>query len=482
MAADLRDDEAQEAVDYRYRLIVIKHLLRKRAVFVQFADIASEIGYFRRDILFNYLLEYARKHFEGTQSMPTFDALEAALHAGASAGQLAAVDVEDGMLLLRKWFAVAARFEDDALVGRLLQLARQQYLENSVRSRQDDGEDLVDVITDVKRELDRDPFSRAMESPLFQMPDKFLEHTERFPTGVNFLDNALDGGGQIGDFVGFLAPSGGGKTTMAIQICAAQVSRKRHVVYFQTEQGVEGDIALRTFVQATMVERKHWKDGWYRAPAFARASFQRVAEDWKTYYHVFPLRDAMPKSIAELFSYVEDLRDGGKAPLYIVIDWWGDIRDALIENVANTQSEAVVRRVSRVWLKEIKTRAAQLNCIPFLLHQLSGEAAAKPAGKRQSSHAAQEDRNFNNRMDFCFTSSVLDSNNHAKVCSDKARRFAKMECLVHLNGDLCMFQEVGNSDKAASVLTEACSEPDLTDGVVGDFDPSAYTVKKVEFD
>lgn len=455
-------DDASEESDFEYRdlAIVCRHLLRRQQLFEQLGPIAHEIGYFNKYRVLQTLFEAQWRYGEVYHmGLITRDWLVQELKASRISQSLDETDFNEAMALVNTWWE-ETEFSDDVIVD-MLRSARLEYIDRDVRDRQEDGDNILEIIQDAKQALDIDPFSRAVEASLFTNPEKFLASIECYPCGVNFFDEALDGGGQAGDLIGVLAPSGGGKTTLAIQMCAAQVEKKRHVIYFQTEQDIEGDIAQRSFVQATKMEKRHWKGGWAKASMEARKQFMRVHKQWDKYYHPFSLRDCMPTSIDELFSYVEEVRRknpdlADEEPIYVILDWWGDIRDALMEHLTGSKSEAAARRASRTWLKQVKAKGAPVhcNCINMIFHQLSGEAASKSPERVQSSHNAQEDRNFNNRMDFCFTFSVLDSNNRTKVFSDKARRNRKQQCLVQLVGELCMFKQAKDPDSSTETLTE----------------------------
>ena len=475
--AVFNDESETDPVAYLNRILVCRHVVRRKEIFDQSKALLKEIGYFTDYTMLKTLVDaqivYAESFHGG---MVTKDVITNAVKTGKANGTLAADDYAAAMELIELWWAEKPEYSDKAVMG-ILRTARKEFIDRQVMQRQEQGDDIHTIVSEAKRELDSDPFSRSAEADPFGEPERYLAKIDKFATGVSFLDEALDDGGQLGDFIGFVAPSGGGKTTLGIQICAAQVELKKHVAYFQTEQGIEGDITLRTYVQATKIGRSQWAGGWKAVSEDTRQAFEKVRGLWKTYFHSFALRDNMPKSIDELFSYVEELRRVDKAPTYVVIDWWGDIRDALMETVTKGNSETAARRAGRTWLKEVKAKADQCQCVVIVLQQLSGDAASKSPDRIQSSHSAQEDRNFNNRMDFCFTCSVLDSSSRTKIYSDKARRHQKMKCLVELDGERCMFRAV-SADTNSKTMTVA--EDDYTDAPKEDDQPfkSKYGLKE----
>jgi len=531
-------EDGEDEVAYMQRSTVLRHLLRNKSIYDRVGSIAARIHFFNGYPLLSTLFKSFHGYCESYHgAAPSSETMLGCLMDAVDNGDIDEVDQKAGAELIMRWWKEDDWHLEEEFVLDIIKKARTSFINDQVLQRQEEQENIVDIVNDAKRELDVDPFARAMEANPFTSPNAYLQNVKFYPSGPEYLDEALNGGGQIGDVIGWLAPSGGGKTTQAVQVCADQVAAMQHVVYFPTEQGIEGDIALRCFVQATKRKREYWQHGWDKVPADVKAEFERVRPRWETYFHPIPLRDNMPKSIDEMFSYVRDIQDKvakrnkklkartsklidklyktadtehhkkilkkieakedpwvnkqvrrifldgeefeGEEVVYVLVDWWGDIRDALMEYLVGQKSETAARRAGRTWLKELKSQCAPNHCgvVCIIFHQLSGEAASKNPGKRQSSHSAQEDRNFNNRMDFCFTLSVMDSNQRAKLFSDKARRFAKKECLVELDGELCMFRKAGDPNHAANALTTEEDEESID--MDGDTDTSfvdEYTV------
>jgi hypothetical protein len=511
------DDDEEFDVEYRTYSLTCRHLVRNKRIFQSSAEIVKKIRLFEGYKLLQLFFDTQYNFWEAYHSdMVTKEILTGELDIAVFEGNITTEEHEQGVEMLNSWWD-EQEYSVEFVID-VIQEARVKYLQKEALERNAEGEEFSVIINDAKKELDSDPFGRAKQaSGLFSNPERYLKAVKSYQSGVSFVDSALDGGAQKGDFIGFVIPSGHGKTTMGLQIAAAQVEQNRHAIILQTEQDIEGDIALRTYVQATKLERKYWKNGWEGASRKVRKRFNEVKDKWETYFHIFPLRDAMPKSIDELFSYVEEVKSDierrnrmlhkqadafidkynkvnsakkeemldkllktnqplhkqvavmlegkpfeGEELVYVILDWWGDVRDALMEHAAGSKSEAAARRASRTWLKELKAKCSpeHFDCVNIVFQQLAGDAATKAAGRAQSSHSAQEDKNFNNRMDFCFTFSVMDSNQVLKVVSDKARRYRRLDCMAKLEGELCMFKEVKDPDKTYRALTEAIDEAD----------------------
>ena len=99
----------------------------------------------------------------------------------------------------------------------------------------------------------------VVEPFALDMPDN-LEITPRFPTGVFFLDELLDGGSRAGEAYGFIAPVGGGKTTLSNQLAIEYASRGHHVFVFTYEQPINNDYLYPVRVYASRIPRDRMKN------------------------------------------------------------------------------------------------------------------------------------------------------------------------------------------------------------------------------
>ena len=332
------------------------------------------------------------------------------------------------------------------------------FRENAIRSRLRETletDHLQKAVDEVIGELRIDPFQRPREENPFSDPAAYLATTKPHPFGVTFMDVAMNGGAQLGETVGLIAPSGGGKTTIGLQVVERQVYEGRHVIYIATEQKLKGDLSLRTFVLATGMTRADWSCNWRDISPRALELYKKAEAPWRKYFHFYDVSRIQPTSIDALYAPVQEQIEKGNQPVYVIIDWWGDVRDALIEALTERQvSEAEIRRRSRGWLKEVVNKASELRIVNFALHQLSGKAARKSAESVQSSHDAQEDSNFNNRMDFAFTFSKKASNGRVLCHVDKARRFRNETFQLKLDGDRCRFSLLNDAESTQGELTD----------------------------
>jgi hypothetical protein len=268
----------------------------------------------------------------------------------------------------------------------------------------------------------------------------FLKQTDRIPTGVDFVDRSLDGGVLNGEVVGFIMPTKAGKTTLSLQFGYESVFRKRHVVYLQFEQSIQGDLSIRQCVLASASTRSAWKlrEGELPSPEITNR-FLQAAPYWDSYMHSYDgwVSSANPlRSPAEIFEIVAKLTAEGKKPGLVILDWWGQILNKLI--VSNGIHKDDIKRAQQNWMHEIKTCAKECDVPVVIFHQLRGAAAGKKG--LATAHDAQGDRDWPNLMDACFVSSRKDSESHVTFRLDISRSTACTDDIrVKLDGERCKF-------------------------------------------
>jgi len=333
------------------------------------------------------------------------------------------------------------------------------FREDRIRDRlrqQLETDHLQQAVGGAAEEIRTDPFCRAREENPFNDPKYYLTVTKPFPFGPPFLDLAMNGGALLGETIGLVAPSGGGKTTVGFQIVERQVYEHRHVIVISTEQKMRGDLALRVFVLATDMTRSDWAGDWDKLPARARERWEKVKEPWLKYFHFYDISKLPLTSVDELYAPVREQIELGNKPVFVIIDWWGDVRDALIASLSNQRtSEPEIRRRARSWLKEVVNKASEHQIINVILHQLKGASAGKSAAHINSTHDAQEDSNFNNRMDFAFALSRKGAGDSVSCHVDKARRYRNTVLKLRLDGERCRFHLQDDPDASGSELKDS---------------------------
>jgi hypothetical protein len=268
----------------------------------------------------------------------------------------------------------------------------------------------------------------------------YLMQTDRIPTGVDFIDHALDGGVLKGEVIGLIMPTKAGKTTLSLQIASEKVVRSEHVMYVQFEQVIQGDLALRKTVLCSASTRKDWKLKPGELPSSeVQDRLVKAAPYWDTYLHAFDgwVSSANPLySPSEIFELVGKLTKENKKPGLVILDWWGQILNKML--VCNGIHTEDTKRAQQAYMHEIKTCAKDYDVPVIIFHQLRGASAGKKG--IATAHDAQGDRDWPNLMDACFVSSRKDSESHVTFRLDISRSTACTDDIrVKLDGQRCKF-------------------------------------------
>jgi hypothetical protein len=207
--------------------------------------------------------------------------------------------------------------------------------------------------------------------------------------------------------------------------------------------------------------RSDWKGNWANISPRARERWEKARDPWLKYFHFYDLSKMPLSSVDDLYAPVREQIAKDQQPVFVIIDWWGDVRDALTAGLDGQRvSEPDIRRRARGWLKEVVNKASEYGVINLLLHQLKGASASKSASHINSSHDAQEDSNFNNRMDFAFALSRKDANGNVACSVDKARRFRNTVLKLKLDGEHCRFHLQEDPDGSANELRDNVCDND----------------------
>ncbi len=306
----------------------------------------------------------------------------------------------------------------------------------------------------------RDPFLTIKpEAPFDDLRSLYVE---RIPTatGIHFVDCVTDGGLMPAEMAAIIIPSGGGKSMISLQTAHYQVEAQRHVAVISTEQGFGGDFSERLASLSTLQPTRLFRHGYDNIPEDARRHLEAVKHKWQTYFHFFDLNKygEQIQGISTVTRMLDaEFYDQGREPAIILLDWWGLLRDMLIEAAESSGrrvDSGAERRIVRLALKELRAWCKARGARIIVFHQLGGAAAARSSTKPRSSHDAQEDKNFNNQFDFAFVGSRKDKDTDiVKFAADKARRAANKLIAMKLNGEYARFDPVDADDASAFIAS-----------------------------
>ena len=267
----------------------------------------------------------------------------------------------------------------------------------------------------------------------------------REPLGIPFIDTMLGGGLAAGEKIGFVIPTGCGKTTMGFQISDACVTADNVVGYVQTEQDLDGDLQQRICTLASGSSKNTWEEYAEALRDDPTASiekylkpqewdrFQKMRQKWNDNFWFVDFTDPNKKlsSVDQIFDALEEQEQQHQRKIHtVVIDWWGRVADRIA--LAAGGDEATARRHRRGSMDVLKSRSSKMKIRLVVFQQCKG--AQVSTKKAPSAHNAQEDSNFPDFFDYCFAMSKLSDKHEGVLTADKVRRGTKSTVRVVLDG------------------------------------------------
>ncbi len=284
----------------------------------------------------------------------------------------------------------------------------------------------------------------------FKKGSEFFGVPKRVPMGIIFLDTMLGGGTRRGESYGFLAPSGGGKTTLLNQI-GTEVARRGHpFVIFHYEQQLHGKandprnefwVGPYAYALGLTKERIEKVNSLSDFSADERAVYETVSKELGDYLYFFDFSGSMNSAggggTEEIDAYLTDFKSRGIQISGFGVDWFWLLMQRSMSLKANERENAE-RRYAQSLVKKLKELADKHGCWVWINHQL---AAAKGTNCRQSVKwtDAAEFKSFAWTLDCCFGLSGLDENGVALLEMSKGRNLQVSSTSVRLDGASARF-------------------------------------------
>jgi len=306
-----------------------------------------------------------------------------------------------------------------------------------------------------------------------------LELTPRFPTGVFFLDLMLDGGVRPGEAYGFIAPSGGGKTTFSNQLAIEYASRGNHVFVFTYEQPVNNDYLYPVRVCASRIPRDRMKSV-KTVNDFTEAEklkFYKAKELINRYLHFVDFSGcgdnpgAGAGGITEVERVIERYVRSGTKPGAVIVDWFWP----MVLRASPDLEEGARRAFAKNQILQFKQMMGKLKCWGWINQQLTSADAGRK--KTPEWNAAAELKSFAEYLDFCFTLGML-VEGRGVIKSSKARGAAVSSQPVILDGQLARFE---SSDMVQDPTTKRWVKKEDLNAIPTDKIPAHETETRKDF-
>lgn len=275
----------------------------------------------------------------------------------------------------------------------------------------------------------------------------------RDTTGVSFIDTLSGGGFRPHEIIGFLAPSGGGKTTLSNQIAISYAKRKRHVFVFTYEEPLTDEYLLPVYACAAQIDRTVIET----AGSFSNLSpsdlkkVQEAKEDIGKYLHFVDMSGATSVKSGhggplEIENVLREYAEQGIKADAFFLDWLLPMMMRWMSHApsAMARKNIEVRHFGQENVDALRAIAGKYHCWGWINHQLAPAEATKK--KKMEHQAAAEFKSFSWLLNGCFTLNSLDTanSNSGDLFYSKARGTAKSSTVIYLKGGLATFVPISD--------------------------------------
>ena len=215
------------------------------------------------------------------------------------------------------------------------------------------------------------------------------------PTGYAPIDQLL-GGLRTNDFVGILAPSGGGKTAIAIGLSNSVAKNWKRPIWYLTFEQPGNEITSRFLNCATALPRDQIECDKYKRSPEAAEKIAKVRAEMKSLLFIYDMTSEVMRPTADagvggleamLLMTPEEER-----PCLIVIDYLGNAVDAT--KAAGGIFTSDKRGLYQSYMSELNTLRKRHGVTVIVNNQLSADAGSKRPTTRTDQYSAAEDRKF----------------------------------------------------------------------------------------
>jgi len=235
----------------------------------------------------------------------------------------------------------------------------------------------------------------------FDDDEMIMSDSVRIPFGVPFYDKISDGGNALGETVLVLAPPGGGKTLLNVQMSVSTALRGDYSLILSYEQGIRGDISKRIYAFALGMDIANFTVD----PSVKKDMDPRVREAYKMKKEQIQKRFmaiSMEEVIAnkgscnganDVRDVLQELKISGITPRYVGVDWFGPMIESYAGAVSGNKQK---HELMMGEMRKLSQISREFNTNVFVYHQLTTTAATSKLLKVPSQHDSLDCRNLCN--------------------------------------------------------------------------------------
>ena len=291
--------------------------------------------------------------------------------------------------------------------------------------------------------------------------EELMVNKPRTPTGVSIIDKILDGGIAVGEHMGILGPSGGGKSICANMLQCNFAIRKYNTLLIQTEQLIEGDISSRMYAYMTGTQTSAFVGKSY--DAVDPKLIQRIRElkpIWDR-MRCISVADKVAKTnraTTEVLELIQSVIDSGFTPNFIILDWLGKMVTQFMRGNDDKKFQDKAEELKG----DINAYARAHGISVIYLHQTDTQSQHREPAYKPGRNDAHNYRSFANDLESC-------------ICMGTATRFDNGLQVAWMGTDKARMMQTGKYvmakiDGSRARITE-CEEGEYALNSKGQFQP-----------
>lgn len=306
----------------------------------------------------------------------------------------------------------------------------------------------------------------------------------RTPTGCQWFDILTGGGFYLrgGETIGFLGASGWGKTLAGIELAVCAGLRGYNIAYFCYEQSVSGinahEMTHRVITCATGIPDKKLRQGLSSFTEDERKTFDLIKARLANKILFYDMSGAIPGigmgGVAELETYLKDLKLQNNKPNIVVIDWFGYMLGK--KTKANSTGAYEDSKLTLSEIGDLNALGARYNVTFIVLQQLGGEGAKRGNDSSPTQGDVSGAKSFSHLMSFCIQMTKPDELTHScKLVALKARANAPRCLTVQRDGVRNIFKIIEVLGKQPDNLQSITNDGEI---LIDDFTDDIDTLKQ----
>lgn len=319
----------------------------------------------------------------------------------------------------------------------------------------DTSRNILDNLVELNKTVARSAISKVVFIDPFEADMPIMCNDIRIPLGVDFMDMVTSGGATPGETILIMAPSGGGKTLLNVQIATTAALNGEDAMIITYEQGASPGITNRVYACALGLPINHFNGinpGLFHGNNVMKDKYDKVRRKIRGKLKVVDQLKAAQNNqggsggASEIATIIKHAQDSGSNPRYVGIDWLGPMVNNYMA-VKGINSGELTKTMSS-FADDLRKVGDALKVNICIFHQLGTEASASGPRRKPQATDAHNCRTLHHYMDTVVCIGNRDMESHlAWVNAPKVRNGMPFnDMLIQMEGAMSRWKMVDRSE------------------------------------